>query len=233
MVRFILAAMVAACFAEPALSVGPKTVPVSGYRRKDGTYVRPYVRSAPGGGAAARVTIPAPPSVAPRSLPRSAPPKSRGSSPSEPRTEARSAPPSEPPASVTAVTISGFTAEVEGARVGRTMVGRQSPPRDFFIVRVKLSATAARVPYRSWGRGRPTLADSKGRELKHIADDGAGGVPIGRYEGEGVDRGGVRDVLLFDPPAGDSGELTLELPADCVDPDDAFIFVLQPDLWAK
>lgn len=241
MSRLLLPILALCVLAAPAFATGPKTVHVRAYTRKDGTHVKEHYRSPPGSGhsspSTTRVRVPSPPAFEPRISPRTS---SRGGvlpGDSSPRTEPPSPSRSEPveatPESVTAVTINGFTAEVEGARVGRTLVGNSSPSRDFFVLRVKLWAVAARVPYVSWGRGKPKLIDSKGRELRHVPDDGAGGLPIGRYIGSGVDRGGIRDVLLFEPPASDSGELTLELPADCVDPEDAFIFVLQPGLWSK
>jgi hypothetical protein len=47
MIRRVLALVLLLCFCLTAPGVGPKTVAVRGYTRKDGTYVRPHVRSAP------------------------------------------------------------------------------------------------------------------------------------------------------------------------------------------
>jgi len=47
MIRRVLALVLLLCFCLTAPGVGPKTVAVRGYTRKDGTYVRPHVRSLP------------------------------------------------------------------------------------------------------------------------------------------------------------------------------------------
>ena len=62
--RTLIALLLLAFFASSAFATGPKTVSVKGHYRKDGTYVRPHMRSAPGSGVkteartTARVSVP-------------------------------------------------------------------------------------------------------------------------------------------------------------------------------
>ena len=76
--RRLLAALLAIAFLLPDAALAGKTVSVRGYTRKDGTYVRPHMRSPPGGGSSGSSSgyrssyIPTPAFVAPPIVARDA-----------------------------------------------------------------------------------------------------------------------------------------------------------------
>lgn len=80
MFRYIIAMLVFALI--PTTTWAAKTVQVRGYYRKDGTYVQPYTRSAPGSGGSYVAPVFVPPPVAPRTA-------YRASASTRPRTAAR------------------------------------------------------------------------------------------------------------------------------------------------
>jgi len=207
-----------------AMAGGP--VAVRGYTRKDGSYVAPHTRSAPGGG----------PSLAPRGTwGGDASPEFFGGAGTSPKSEAPTVRPKrvEPAAKTPAedglspLTLGHVTVEIEALKVDKVWFGIRMSDRRLLAVRLRVLTDGTKpLSFKGWAGSDPQLFDEQDRQLAHVSGKEFGGAATGQYEGTGVARGGVRDVVIFEAPAKDAGELTLVLPGEFAEKSGVFEFVI-------
>lgn len=177
-------------------SSGGKSVYVSGYRKKDGTYVRPHFRSAPGTGIGPgtyygpnRGTF-----LDPREIPSGSEPEKEGPS----------------------VSYGDITIRIP--EVSLQVAGFEGP-KDYkftnepvLVISLSLGTSGKPITVSTFANQRTKLTDARGREIKPIFRLEKDLIPTGQLVGEQkVGFGQSPDLLVFERPAEDAGDLKLQL----------------------
>lgn len=211
----ILLGMLCLTMSHVVAQAAGKSVSVQGYTRKDGTYVAPHMRSAPGSGS----SIPTPRYNAP-SGPRL-----------EPRTTARGqedaniaefkpaqAPAIGPVTIYAQVKIKNVNAEVRSVRVSRPLFVSSSKhkisSKALLVIELAVCIDQADKPVRflTFAGPKVTLKNQKNRSFKHIETDDEGLLPNGRRtELSDLGTGKIVDPLVFELPDDFTEELKLEV----------------------
>ncbi len=203
------------CFAltHVVAQAGGKSVSVQGYTRKDGTYVAPHMRSAPGTGS----SIPTPRYDAP-SGPRLEPRTTARGQDEAHKAEAEQAPANRPDTTYGIVKIKNVNAEVRSVRVSRPLFVSNSKhklsSKALLVIELAVCLDRADKPVRfhTFAGPKVTLKNQKNRSFKHVETDDEGLLPNGRRtELSDLGTGKIVDPLVFEVPEDFTEELKLEV----------------------
>jgi hypothetical protein len=199
------------------------SVAVKGYTTKNGTYVAPHTRAAPGAGVSAnttpRVSYPGMPATSPRTAARGQGDQSperedatAGSTPTE-----ASKPKEDRVKAVTTASVGSLVLSIKAVNIRRvrfeSVNGSQFSPSSLLVIDlyVAKSPSVPSVKYVSIANQRTKLTDEKGTSVPHIIKTPDGMVPTGRVtQAKEITIGKHNDVLVFELPESES-DLFLEL----------------------
>lgn len=203
------------CFAVSNIvaQAGGKSVSVRGYTKKDGTYVAPHTRSAPGTGSSMpipRYDFPSEPRLEPRTTARGQEVTSKA--------EIKPAPTIRPVITYATVKIKNVNAEVRSVRVSRPLFVNNSKhkisSKALLVIELAVCLDRADKPVRfhTFAGPKVTLKNQKNRNFKHIETDDEGLLPNGRRtELFDLTTGKIVDPLVFEVPEDFTEELKLEV----------------------
>ncbi len=220
----ILFTMLCLAISHVVAQAGGKSVHVQGYTRKDGTYVAPHMRSAPGSGSSIptpRYDAPTGPRLEPRTT-------ARGQEDANPA-EFKPAP-TTAPALATApapavrslandrIKIKNVNVEVRSARVSRSLFVNRSKhkisAKASLVIELAICLDRADRPvgFLTFAGPKVNLKNQKNISIKHIETDGEGLWPDGRRtELSNLTTGKIVDPLVFEVPEDFTEELKLEV----------------------